>query len=286
MALHLDASKMRFMYPSNKRGSVRTTSDLLPFYAYLNHLFTKMMTHREGDSSNISSYNHNIHVAMAPRPHGFDFCVFDFIWEEIKAILESPLKSCGYAPYIIHMIERVMARTFGYDKEHHPLRIKNDLRAPVERTRAATSPPRAARRSGQQGDKPPFPIQKIFILLFGMCKSHLATDVKAQHERHARKKDTKLVKEIHSHLHLQPPRSPIASEGEESLEIESFEERIAHFDVETLVQQWYGDASFNGFGFDYGGTASASSCHPPSFASPPRNDEENEESKEGSEEDE
>jgi hypothetical protein len=45
------------------------------------------------------------------------------------------------------------------------------------------------------------------------------------------------MKEIHSHLYLQPPRSPIASEGEESLKIESFEARIARFDEETLVQQ-------------------------------------------------
>jgi hypothetical protein len=54
-----------------------------------------------------------------------------------------------------------------------------------------------------------------------------------QHERCARRKDTKLVKEIHSHLNLQPPRSPIAFEGEESPEIKSFEEMIAHFDIET-----------------------------------------------------
>jgi hypothetical protein len=47
------------------------------------------------------------------------FSVFDFIWEEIKAILESPLKSCGYAPYIVHMIERVLGHTFGCNKEHH-----------------------------------------------------------------------------------------------------------------------------------------------------------------------
>jgi hypothetical protein len=60
--------------------------------------------------------------------------------------------------------------------------------------------------------------------------------VKAQQERRARRKDTKSVKEIHAHLNLQPPHSPIASEGEESLKIESFEERIAHFDEETLVQ--------------------------------------------------
>jgi hypothetical protein len=62
-------------------------------------------------------------------------------------------------------------------------------------------------------------------LLFGMCKSQHAADVKAQHERRSQKKDTKSVKEIHTHLNLQPHRSPIASEGEESLEIESFEER-------------------------------------------------------------
>jgi hypothetical protein len=35
------------------------------------------------------------------------------------------------------------------------------------------------------------------------------------------------------------------------------------------MQQWYGYASFSGFGFDYGGMARASSSHPPPFDSPP-----------------
>jgi hypothetical protein len=149
---------------------------------------------------------------MAPHPQGFEFYIFDFIWGEIKAISESPLKSCGYAPYIMLMIERVMGQTFGYDKEHHLLWIKNDLRAPVEERRAAaphSSPPRAARGRGQQGDKPPSPIWKIFRLLFGMCKSQHATDVRAQHERRERRKITKSVKEIRTHLNLQPPSSPL-----------------------------------------------------------------------------
>jgi hypothetical protein len=77
------------------------------------------------------------------------------------------------------------------------------------------------------------------------------------------------MKEIHAHLNLQPPRSPIASEGEESPDIETFEERIALFNNETLVQQWYGDASFSGFSFDYAGMAEASSSHPPPFDSRP-----------------
>jgi hypothetical protein len=109
------------------------------------------MTPREGDSSNISFYNRNLLVAMAPRPHEFNFCMFDFIWEEIKAISESTLKGCGYAPYSMHIIKRVMGQTFGYDKEHHPLRIKNDLRAPMQERRETaprSSPPRAARGRG------------------------------------------------------------------------------------------------------------------------------------------
>jgi hypothetical protein len=171
----------------------------------------------------------------------------------------------------MHMIERVIAQTFFYEKEHHPLRIKNDLRAPVESRPAAphSSPPRAATGRGHPRDKPPSPIWKIFSLLFGVCKSQHAADVRAQHERRERWKITKSVKEICTHLNLQPPSSPISSKGEESPEIESFKERITRFDEETPVQQWYGDASFSSFGFDYGGMAGASSSHPPPVDSPP-----------------
>jgi hypothetical protein len=105
----------------------------------------------------------------------------------------------------MYMIERVIARTFLCEKKHHPLQIKNDLRVPLEDTRAATphfSPPRAARGRGQQRDKPPSTIRKIFSLLFGICKSQHAADVKAQYERRKRKKITKSVKEIRAHLNL------------------------------------------------------------------------------------
>jgi hypothetical protein len=163
----------------------------------------------------------------------------------------------------------------------------------MEDRRAATprgsSRPTAARGRGQQGDKPTSPIQKIFNLLFGICKSQHATQVKAQHERRSRRKDTMSVKEIHSHLNLQPHRSPTASEGEEIPEIESFQERLALFDVETPMQQWYGDASFSSFGFDYCDTAGASSSHPPPFDSAPpahTHDDEGEESGEQDEDDE
>jgi hypothetical protein len=64
---------------------------------------------------------------------------------------------------------------------------------------------------------------------------------------------------------------------------------IARFDVETPMQQWYDDARFNGFGFDYGGAAGASSSHPLPFDSPPlahTHDDEGEESGEQDDNDE
>jgi hypothetical protein len=238
LALKLEARKIKFMYPRSKQVNFGDTTDMLPFYAYLNRLFMRTVTHREGDGTKIPAYNKYILATMAPNANGFELSVFDFIWEEIKAISENPLKSCGYAHYLMHMIEWVTSRTFFYEKEHHPLWIKNDLRALVEDSRAAaphSSPPRAARGREQPRDKPPSPIQKIFSLLFGMFKSQHAAGVRAQHERCERRKITKSVKEIRTHLNLQSPSSPIASEGEKSPEIESFEERIARFDEETPV---------------------------------------------------
>jgi hypothetical protein len=136
------------MYPRRKQGNFGETTDMLPFYAYLNRLFRRTAAPREGDGTKILAYNKNILAVMTPNVNRFDFSIFDFIWEEINAILKNPLKRCGYAPYLMHMIERVTARTFLCEKEHHPLRIKNDLRASVEDSRAATphsSLPMAAR---------------------------------------------------------------------------------------------------------------------------------------------
>jgi hypothetical protein len=60
---------------------------------------------------------------------------------------------------------------------------------------------------------------------------------------------------------------------------------IAPFDEETLVQQWYGDASFSGFGFNYGGMAGPSSSHPPPVDSPPPTDPQNVEESEDEDDD-
>jgi hypothetical protein len=105
LALKLEARKIKFMYPMSKQGNFDEITDMLPLYAYINRLFRRTVTPREGDGTKILPYNKNILAAMAPNTNGYEFSVFYFIWEEIKAISENPLKSCGYAPYIMHMIE-------------------------------------------------------------------------------------------------------------------------------------------------------------------------------------
>jgi hypothetical protein len=93
------------MYPRSKQGNFGGTTDMLSYYAYLNRLFRRTVTPREGDVTKIPTYNKNILATMAPNANGFEFSIFDFIWEEINAISENPLKSCGYAPYLMYMIE-------------------------------------------------------------------------------------------------------------------------------------------------------------------------------------
>jgi hypothetical protein len=44
------------------------------------------VTPREGDETKILTYNKNILAVMALNANRFEFSIFDFIWEEIKAI--------------------------------------------------------------------------------------------------------------------------------------------------------------------------------------------------------
>jgi hypothetical protein len=60
LALKFEARKINFMYLKSKQGNFGETTDMLPFYAYLNRLFRKTMTPREGDGTKILAYNKNI----------------------------------------------------------------------------------------------------------------------------------------------------------------------------------------------------------------------------------
>jgi hypothetical protein len=67
------------MYPRSKQGNFGEITDMFPFYAYLNWMFRRTVTPREGDETKILAYNKNILAAMAPNANGFEFSIFDFI---------------------------------------------------------------------------------------------------------------------------------------------------------------------------------------------------------------
>ena len=54
------------------------------------------------------------------------FSVADFVWEEIKLTSMDPQKTCGFAPYIMFMIEEVMKYNFPIEQPppHKALRLK------------------------------------------------------------------------------------------------------------------------------------------------------------------
>jgi hypothetical protein len=56
MALKLDARRIHFMYLRCKQGNFGETTDMIPFYAYINRLFRRTMTPREGDGTKILAY--------------------------------------------------------------------------------------------------------------------------------------------------------------------------------------------------------------------------------------
>ena len=92
------------MYPRDRVGNTGKVTGLYTYYSILNRLFRKTLTPRDGNPSDISTHAKNFMNRMQPDHRGGDFSVGDYIWEEIKHISETPLKTCGYAPYIMKVI--------------------------------------------------------------------------------------------------------------------------------------------------------------------------------------
>jgi hypothetical protein len=77
------------------------------------------------------------------------FSVIDYIWEEIKGFSLNPQKNCGFAPYLMFLIEDITGKSFPNEGIHMPFRpnpTKKSLIPPAQ----ASSPPRADPTPQQQ----------------------------------------------------------------------------------------------------------------------------------------
>jgi hypothetical protein len=74
--------------------------------------------------------------------------VIDYILEEIKGISLNPQKNCGFAPYLIFLIEDVTGRSFSKEGIHMPFR-PNPTKKPLPPAQVS-SPSRANPTPQQQ----------------------------------------------------------------------------------------------------------------------------------------
>jgi hypothetical protein len=101
----LEVKRMAFMYPWNSKDSWGHVKDLYTYYSFLNRLFRKTLTPRDGNSSDTTAFQRNLMVATKPGEPPFN--VGDFLWQEIKNSSENPQRLCSYSPYIRYIIKKV-----------------------------------------------------------------------------------------------------------------------------------------------------------------------------------
>jgi hypothetical protein len=214
----LGENEIKFMYAPGQEGNVGIINGLYTFYSVLNIIFRKTTCPRDGDPTNISHYAKNLLANM--RDGAPSFSVIDYIWEEIKGISLNPQKNCGFAPYLMFIIEDVTNRSFPKDGFHMLLRT-TPTKKPLIPLAQITSPPRPdstpqqqqqieipirpvgttghtglggqGQSSSRHHEKFSSPIKKMFGLLFGMCRSHHAVETRLHEERNAQKKGFKRI---------------------------------------------------------------------------------------------
>jgi hypothetical protein len=102
-------TEMTPMYIPNSEFQDPMVDGLLTHFLVLHRMMRKTLALRVGYSEAIPAYEQNLLDALM-KPVCFD--VFEYIVDEIWNIATNPLRSCGFAPYIQHMIEVVAHEKF------------------------------------------------------------------------------------------------------------------------------------------------------------------------------
>jgi hypothetical protein len=102
-------TEMTPMYIPNSEFQDPMVDGLLTHFLVLHRMMRKTLALRVGYSEAIPAYERNLLDALM-KPVCFD--VFEYIVDEIWNIATNPLRSCGFAPYIQHMIEVVAHEKF------------------------------------------------------------------------------------------------------------------------------------------------------------------------------
>jgi hypothetical protein len=106
---HLDNPKLHMwemtpMYDPDSDIRAPRIEGILPHFAILHRMRRRMLAQRISDLDAIPAYERNLLDAIMKNEL---FDTFDYIIDEIWNIAINPQRSCGFAPYIMCMIEVV-----------------------------------------------------------------------------------------------------------------------------------------------------------------------------------
>jgi hypothetical protein len=108
------------MYDPDSDFRAPKIEGILPYFAVLHKMRRKTLAPRIGDSDAILVYERNLLDAIMKNEH---FDAFDYIIDEIWNIAINPQRSCGFAPYIMCMIEVVAHEWIYKDASHSPFAL-------------------------------------------------------------------------------------------------------------------------------------------------------------------
>jgi hypothetical protein len=148
---------------------------LLPHFIVLHRMMRKTLAPRISYLEAIPAYERNLLDALM-KPVRFD--VFEYIVDEIWNIATSPLRSCGFAPYIHFMIKSVAQEKFYTDVCHDTLRPAVPKGSRASHAGSSTAPATAPSRTTRSGGAPSAPALNSGILkmLWGIFATCQCTD--------------------------------------------------------------------------------------------------------------
>jgi hypothetical protein len=160
--------EMTPMYDQNSEFCAPKIEGILPHLAILHKMMMRTLASRIGDSDAIPAYERNLLDAIMKNEH---FDAFDYIIDEISNIAINPQRSCGFAPFIMCMIEVVAHEKFYKDVAHEPLHPA--IPRPLVHRHTSLAPdvaPRATRGGGaSRASSANSGILKMFWGVFFMC---------------------------------------------------------------------------------------------------------------------
>jgi hypothetical protein len=209
------------MFPSRDLAIEGKADQLNPCYYYLNQFFRATIDPKQGDATALRYFAPNLLNRMASDEEGF--CIFDFIWNELRQTMNDPMKYLPYAPYLMYMIERVTNIRYPKDVIHEPFYHLRDRAKKAPKARKYVGSSRTAPRHDDMptAPSPPRPpcryrgslIKRVLKSIFSMCKT-MATETNENRQD---------IIEIKSHLGL--PTDPYR-------EVPTFDDPFVEWDAQ------------------------------------------------------